>query len=121
MSKTLLEEETSSSRSLDALISNVGGRNTHVEFPMSPIVAIDAFQSVVALNTISPLDCFLLDIDLGVQQIDRPRLGFLDQEKIDGIAKSKLPLVIAVIITIQALAELLVHNRTLATSFTKMH
>lgn len=66
MSKTLLEEETFSSRSLDALISNVGGRNTHVKVPMSPIDVNRHIQSVITFNTLSPLDCFLLDIDSGV-------------------------------------------------------
>lgn len=35
MPKTFLEDETSSSGSLDALISNVGKRMTHVEVLMS--------------------------------------------------------------------------------------
>lgn len=71
---------------------------------------IDAFRNVASTNASPFLDYFLVDANLGIQQVDRSELGFLDEENVDEIANSELSLVITSVIADKALTWLLVDN-----------
>lgn len=81
-------------------------------FHVSSLSLISSLKNLTSSN--SPLfpNCFLLDYNSRIHQVHKSELGFIDREKINRIINFELALVIALVITNQALIGLLVNYRS---------